>query len=225
MVQVRQGRRGEQNAFAEALENYGQAVLSVSRLPESRERALRELGLRQSGVLMLNLTKGLAAAETIEAIERTVVLAEKSGDLKRLVDLMIRRGFATNFSGDLPAASAIADKALDLAIRDGHSAGLAYAHFLQLTTRYQRADFVGAERHFTAGHRYFDDPDFRRNPGASAVSAFAVASWTAWILGRADIARIRLAEMTATANESNPFHVALTKYLLPKRRSPSCMSS
>jgi predicted ATPase len=70
---------------------------------------------------------------------------------------------------------------------------------------------VGAEQHFTAGHRYFDDPEFRRNPGAAAVSAFAVASWTAWILGRANTAMIRLSEMTAAANEDNVFHFALTK--------------
>jgi tetratricopeptide (TPR) repeat protein len=105
----------------------------------------------------------------------------------------------------------LAHQALDLAIRDGNSAGLAYAHFLQLTTCYQRADFTGAEQYFTAGSRYFDDPDFRQNPGASAVSAFAVASWAAWILGRSDVARMRIAEMTATAIEDNPFHMALTK--------------
>jgi tetratricopeptide (TPR) repeat protein len=208
----RTGQAAEKrNAFREAQESYKHAASLITLLPESPERDSRELALRQSVVLMLNLTKGLAAAETIEAIEHTVVLAEKSGDLKGLVDLMIRRGFATYFSGDLPTASAIADQALDLAIRDGHSAGLAYAHFLQLTTRYQRADFLGAEEHFTTGYRYFADPDFRGNPGASAVSAFAVGSWTAWIIGRSDTARMRLAEMTTTANENNPFHVALTK--------------
>ena len=208
----RAGKAAEaRNAFEEALEDYQQAVAPINLLPESPERDARELALRQSVVLMLNLTRGIAAPETIEAIERMAVLAEESGNLKLLVDLMIRKGFAAYFSGDLPAASALADQTLDLAIRDGQSAGLAYAHFLQLTTRYQRADFVGAEQHFTEGYRYFDDPDFRQAVGAAAVSAFAVASWTAWILGRADVARRRLAEMTATANENNPFHVALTK--------------
>jgi hypothetical protein len=32
-----------------------------------------------------------------------------------------------------------------LAVRDGNSTNLAYAYFLQLTTRYQRADFLGAK--------------------------------------------------------------------------------
>jgi tetratricopeptide (TPR) repeat protein len=198
------------NAFAEAVESYQQALALLSMVPESPDRKLRELDLRQSIVMMLNLTRGIAAPETVEAVEQTAALAEQSGNLKRLVDLMIRRGFATYFSGDLPVASALADQALALAVRDGDSTRLAYAYFLQVTTRYQRADFVGADQHFTAGHRYFDDPEFRRNPGASAVSAFAVASWTAWILGRADVARARLAEMMGTANENNVFHVALS---------------
>src|SRR5262249_57021254 len=109
------------NAFKEAQESYQRAVSLITQLPESPERSLRELGLRESVVLMLNLTRGIAAAETIEAIERTAVLAEQSGNLKRLVDSMVRRGFATYFSGDLPAASAIADQALDLGVRDRHS--------------------------------------------------------------------------------------------------------
>ena len=67
------------NAFREALESYQQAMALLNLLPESPERDLRELELRHSVVRMLMVTRGYAAPETIEATERAVALAEKSG--------------------------------------------------------------------------------------------------------------------------------------------------
>jgi hypothetical protein len=69
------------NAFNEALESYRQALALLNLLPESPERDLRELELRQSVVQTLYVTKGYAAPETIAATERAVALAEKSGSL------------------------------------------------------------------------------------------------------------------------------------------------
>jgi tetratricopeptide (TPR) repeat protein len=78
----------------------------------------------------------------------------------------------------------------------------------QLITRHFRGDLAGAEKHFTAGLKCFDDPDFRRLTGVAALAAFANASWNAWVLGRADIARERDVEMMAAANQNNPYLVA-----------------
>jgi class 3 adenylate cyclase/tetratricopeptide (TPR) repeat protein len=54
------------NAFAEALENYRQALAVLNLLPESPERDIRELPLRESVYAMLALTRGSNALETIE---------------------------------------------------------------------------------------------------------------------------------------------------------------
>ena len=35
---------------------------------------------------------------------------------------------------------------------------------LQMITRYWRGDLAGAEKHFTAGLKFFDDPGFRQFP-------------------------------------------------------------
>ena len=63
MVKGGQGREAR-NAFSEALESYQQAVVLLNLLPESPERDLRELELRQSVVRMLHVTRGYAAPET-----------------------------------------------------------------------------------------------------------------------------------------------------------------
>jgi predicted ATPase len=66
-----------------------------------------------------------------------------------------------------------------------------------------RADLTGVEKDFTMGLQFFDDPDLRRFPGAT-VAAFGGASWSAWMLGRSDVARQREAHMMVNMNENNP---------------------
>jgi tetratricopeptide (TPR) repeat protein len=200
----RAGKAAEtRNAFTEALASYQQAVSLVELLPESPERDLRELDLRDSVWRMLYVMRGHAARETIDAIERAAALAEKTGN----IGFITARGFTAYFSGDLPVAGALADQALELALRDGSPTFLANVHFLQIATRYLRGDLAGVEKHFTAGLRFFDDPGFRRNP-SSAVAAFSAASFGAWTLGHANVARERESQMMTAANANNAHAVA-----------------
>ena len=129
----RAGRATEsRNAFKEALENYQQALALLNTLPESPERDLRELELRQSIVRMLLIIRGYSAPETIEAAERAAALAEKSGNLRQLVNLLIARGVSAVIgAGDLPAASALAGQALEFALREGSASSLGRAYMLQ----------------------------------------------------------------------------------------------
>jgi hypothetical protein len=81
-------------------------------LPESPERDLHEVKIRQSLVRMLHLTRGYPAPETIDATRRAAALAEKSGNLRELLNLRIATGVNALSSGDFPAAGANADDAL-----------------------------------------------------------------------------------------------------------------
>jgi len=141
-------------------------------------------------------TVGFSAPETIQAVEHAAVLAERSGSLKQLVDLMISQGFTYAASGNFQAAPALADRALELALREGSPVSIGLAHTLQIYTRYFPGDLAGVEKHFVAGLRFFDDADLMRLP-VNGVTAFGVASWNAWTLGRADVAREREARMMA----------------------------
>jgi tetratricopeptide (TPR) repeat protein len=77
-------------------------------------------------------------------------------------------------------------------------------YIMQLLVHYYRGDLAGAEDHFAAGLKFFDDPVFRQYPTGNAIGVLGLASWTAWILGRADVARERLAKMRAAVNPANP---------------------
>ena len=180
------------NAFREAQESYQQALALLNLLPESPERDLRELELGQSVVGILQMTRGWAAPETVAAAERIAALAEKSGNLTQFGNTLGSRGFTAWVSGDLSTAGALADQALKLALREGNPTILAYRYMLQMIVRFWRGDLAGAEHYFTTGLKFFDDPSFRQAP-ISAVGVFNYGSFTAWTLGRADVARERLA--------------------------------
>jgi class 3 adenylate cyclase/tetratricopeptide (TPR) repeat protein len=198
------------NAFREALQNHQRDLTLLNLLPESPERDLRELELTKSIVRMLFLTSGYATPETTRAVERAAALAEKSGSLKQLVDQMATRGAAYIASGNLPGAIALADRALELALREGSPSSLGRARTLQVSARYFFGDLTGAESHFRAWLESFDHPDIRPVPLFRLV-AIGQASWNAWTLGRADVAREREARMIVAANTSPP-NLAWSKF-------------
>jgi len=201
------------SAFPEAQESYQQALALLSLLPEAPERDLRELELRQSLSFMLQMTRGWAAPEWIKATERVGILAEKSGNLGQLVWSMTWRCFLAYVAGDVLIAGALADQALELALREDSPTALAFLYLLQVSVRHSRGDFSSAEDHFATGLKFFDDPGFRQNPIGGAILVFGTASRNAWIVGRADVARERLAKMMSVVNAANPHDAPLSDTL------------
>jgi predicted ATPase len=159
------------NAFKEALENYRRALALLNLLPESTERDHRELELMQRVVSMLYVTSGWAAPETNEASLRTAALAERSGNLKQFANWTGARAFTALISGDLLTSLALADKAVELCIREDSATSKAYAYLQQTMTRFWLGDLEGAEKHFTIGLKFFDDAVFRRNKVGSPLAA------------------------------------------------------
>ena len=156
------------NAFTEALESYRQALMLLNTLPESRERDLRELELTQSLVWMLQMTRAYSAPETSAATERAAALAEKIGNLKQLLNWMFSRYIVLLVSGELSASAALADQALEIALREGSPASLGMAYGQKMFTCNWAGDPAGTEQHFTQWIKFFGDPDFRQFPERSS---------------------------------------------------------
>jgi class 3 adenylate cyclase/tetratricopeptide (TPR) repeat protein len=210
---TRAGKAAEaHNAFHEAQESYHQGLALLNLLPESAERDARELQFRHSLVSMLHVTRGWAAPESVAAAERVAILAERSGNLGQLVASMITRCFHAYIAGELPLAAALADQALELALRKRNPNALAHLHMMQLMIRFQRGDLAGAEEYFTSGLEFFEDSRFRQNPNGGAIAAFGHASYSAWMLGRADLARERMAKMLTLVNPTNPHDLPWAEY-------------
>ena len=165
---------------------------------------------------VLRLTRGWAASETVEAAARIALLAERSGNLGRLVLSVATRSFQAILSGELSTAAALADEALELALREGSPSLVGGLRTIQLIVHYYRGDLAGAENHFAAGLTFFDDPALRQVPGGTAISVFGWASWNAWILGQAEVARDRVAKMRAAVNPANPHDLPWADVLAAK---------
>jgi predicted ATPase/class 3 adenylate cyclase len=209
----RGGKTAEaRNAFKEAEESYQRALALLHLLPESPERDGRELELRQSVFTMLNVASGWAAPETVKAAERAEELAGRSGNLAQLVSWVRSRGHYALLSGDYAGARVLAQRALDLAVREGSPNKLAEAYQLQMQTLLLHGDLVGAEENYIAGLKFFGDPSFRRTTAGLAIVAFGAASWTAWALGYPECARRREVEMIAVVDRSNPFELAFSSF-------------
>jgi hypothetical protein len=196
----------------EALGSYQQALAALALLPESPDRDSRELGLRQSTVSMLSATNGYAASETIKAIEQALSLAEKSGNVTELANWLTSRASAVLVSGDLAVAGALADRVLQLALPAQRTAiKLGEVHQVQIITRYFRGDLAGSEKHFAAWGEFFSDGRLRP-PIGIAVNTLAFASFNAWVLGQAELARERERRMLAAGKQGSPFDVANSEY-------------
>jgi tetratricopeptide (TPR) repeat protein len=126
---------------------------------------------------------------------------------------MTMRCLHAYIAGDLSAAAVLADEALELALRSRNPSAMASLHMMHLLVQHFRGNLAAAENHFAAGQKFFDDPVFRQYPAGGAIAVFGWASWNAWKLGRADVARERLVKMTAAVDPTNPHDLAWSDVL------------
>jgi tetratricopeptide (TPR) repeat protein len=210
---TRAGKAAEsRHAFKEAQQSYEQALALLSLLADSAERDRHELDLRQSIIRMLWITVGIPSPPSVDACARAVALAKKSGNLSRLISLMYATGSAAYVAGAYGSAATLTDQVLELAEREGDPTSLGPAYQLQVSVRFARGDLPGTEEHFARGLKFFEDAAIWLLP-VFRLEAFGVASLNAWALGRADLARERLARMMTEANQNNPADVAWSRCL------------
>ena len=204
----------QRSAFAEGLENCHRALELLERLPQSSERDLRELRLRERAFAMLWGIAGPSSPDTTQALQRTIALAERSSNLASLVRLLHHLGMSSLIAlGDMGTILTLADRALELALREGGRGSLLFAHSLQIQSRFVCGDLGGIEKHFMAEMELANDPAVRRKWSMILVQDCGVAGLNAWILGLPDLARQRIAEMIATTNANNPYEVAFSRLL------------
>ena len=205
------------HALKEAEADYREAVTLLSRLPEGPHRDARELAILNTMSPVLHNTRGYAAPEHAKVTARARELAEKSSDLKRLFVLSCGL-WQVALGNDYNSAYAVADQTLDFVTLAKHSlrdaeagsdsvaalalkygACLALAHVLKHVTCYYRGDLPGSEKHFTRNCALLEQKGL--SPVQLIPGAVAYASWTAWKMGRIELARKRINEAVAAADD------------------------
>jgi class 3 adenylate cyclase/tetratricopeptide (TPR) repeat protein len=205
-AQAAYGRR----AFREAESHYRQALDVLAAMPEGPERDDRELELLSGLNRVLQLTHGYAGRETVVAAERAKALAEKSGNLVKLIREEARVWRALIVQGDYAGCTALADHILDLSRQEGENPGrMIFAYNAQVQTRYYTGDFPGVERYFPLLEPLIATAEMKQAPGNNGV-ALGIGALTAALFGRQEEADRRIAASFAFAETSqNPYDLCM----------------
>ena len=150
----------------------------------------------------------MLSPETIDATERAAALAEKSGNLTQLLNWVTSRSLIALDAGDLPAAIALADQALELALREGSPTSLGLAHALQIINALLAWRPRGRREAFHGRAQVFRRPRLQAIPRSSRGGSLCMASWNAWLQGRSRCCPRAKAQMMATVNANNPYDLA-----------------
>ena len=216
----------QRSAHHQAIAHLTAGLELLNTLPESPERDGRELELASALVLVLQLTKGFSAPETVEAAARARALAEKTGNLTQLVLQLSSISRAAFVSGDYRRAAVLADQLFDFAQREGSPTSLWLAHYAQYFARILSGDPVGAEEHFARMSGFFEAAGFRQVPG-TLVAAMGTESVLVWILGHAERSRECILRADVFARDSkNSYDLAYARFweswLYRRLREPQC---
>jgi class 3 adenylate cyclase/tetratricopeptide (TPR) repeat protein len=199
-------------AFKEALESYRRGLEMLQLLPESSERDVRELAIRQTLLLMLWMTGGPSSHDTMDAVQHAMGLAEKTGQIASLLLSIVTAGWSSLLSSpDIAGIQMLADRALELALRERSASSLLMAHSFQIQTCLFRGDLTGAENHFAATRELIETPGLKEKCSLFIIQAFYTAAMNAWMLGQLDLARERLARVIATVEADNPYQLTASR--------------
>lgn len=187
------------SANEEAIRCLTQALALLETLPPGRDRDEQELGLRSNLSVVLNATRGYAAPEIEDNLNR-VLLLSGSSDGGGVPVGWLWAAFALRFMlGDLKNGRSVAEQALQRSVTDPSCRCEAHHAMGGLLTSVGELD--DARYHFEASLNAYDE----RHPQPSAlgsdlgVFAHAWYSHALWLLGEEDAALTHVGQGVALA--------------------------
>jgi class 3 adenylate cyclase/tetratricopeptide (TPR) repeat protein len=199
-------------AYAESMALAREGLALIEKLPESPQRDASELELASS--LADASWRGIEvdAPETIDALQRTASLAEKTGNLLQQVRNFYLRRVVLTGRGDFSGAAALANRALELAKQEGSTISLLYGYQATAFTHFYSGDLSGAEAHYglwrSCRNASTAMPDTPGEVGVRTLGALC-----AWMTGHINLSRERIAETTNFAiSTKDPFALMISKW-------------
>lgn len=195
----------QRSANTEAINHFQKALELLEGLPDIAARVERELTLQTLLGVPLMATKGYAAPEVENTYARAHELCHRIGETPQLFHVMSGLFAFYLVRGKLQTARALAEQALRLAENVGESTFLLEAHRMLGNVLHFLGEFPLALRHLEQAIALYDLQQHRtlafmsgQDPG---VVCRSFATWSLWMLGYSDQARIRSEEGIALARE------------------------
>ncbi len=193
------------SAYQEAIAHYTRGLALLETLPETAQRAQRELGLQTSLSVTLGHTKGLADPEVHSALARAWELCQQVGEARQLFWVMLYLTVQRVIRGELQAAREASVRIFGLAELAGEPLLVAIAHHMMGWLQVCLGEFSPALDH--AEHvSAFSTPQQRQAVIALfgidvAVQCLSWASGALWYLGYPEQALKRSRKALALAQE------------------------
>ena len=217
----RAGRRAaERSANLEAIAHLTRGLDLVKGLPETPERAGRELGLHLTLGPALMAVKGFSAPEVERVYLRARELCPQVGEPAQLFTVTWGLWLISQQRGQLDTAQGLADEVLALAEGQADPAFRLQAHHAAWTTHYRLAEFSACREHTEQGLALYNIDEHRshaflyggHDPGMCGRTHEALALWP---LGYADQALEAGDDAVALAKElGHPFSLTLAQFYL-----------
>lgn len=204
-------------ASKEAAVHFRAGLALIGKLPESAERDETELTLWSMLNRALQQARGYADPQTVEAADKAVELAKKAGSLDRVLVEEAQLWRAAITAGDYARADAVADQLTKMAAEtDENGTTLSWISYFQANARVQTSFYTGRigsfENDWAIAAEALEDPQQRHSPNDDAV-LIGVGSLAAWVAGRSDLARQRIAQAIAMAEKSQrPYALAVAHH-------------
>ena len=156
-------RARERSAFTEAERHYTRGIELLAGLPETTERVQQELSLQIPLARILGATRGYGPEHersTSRARELFVRLGGGQGQALALVS----DAAGKIARGEVRAAREAAERLLEVALREGSSPALTWAHYLTGQTAFFAGDLARAIEHAEQAAAFFRDEDYKGWP-------------------------------------------------------------
>ena len=187
----------ERSAFIEAAEQLAQALSHLEALPSTPERRQKQMKLQTMLIAPLIQTKGYAAPETKDAVERANLLIERANAIgeppenPQLLFLVLSDYFTANVvAGNVEACRDVADRVLELAEKQGRLAELVLGHLCVGTSLLLTGEITRGKVHLDHAITLYD-PGLPRASMAREdprVAALIFRSIALWMLGHPEAA-------------------------------------
>jgi DNA-binding SARP family transcriptional activator len=191
------------SANEEAIRLLNHALALLAGLPESRDRDMRELTLREQLSIALNSGRGYAAADVEDNLDRVFALSTAGGS----GDVPVRwlwAAFTLRFMlGDLQATRAVSEQALARSRTDPSCR--CEAHHAMGGLLLSLGELEASKEHFEASLAAYDEAHPQRSALGSDLGVFAHAwySHTLFLLGEEDAALAHVDQAIVLATRQN----------------------
>jgi class 3 adenylate cyclase/predicted ATPase len=195
----------QHSANAEAIRHLNTSLELLNSLPDSLERARREVDLQIALGVPLRAAKGFAAPEVGKAFARALELCQQEGEVPRLVPILRGLWEFHELRAEYKTAREFGERLLGLARRIQDPASLLVAHDVLGDTLFWLGEFPAARAHLEQGFALYDAQQHQSDAFLygydSGVTCLCFGAWALWFLGYPDQALRRAEEALRVARE------------------------